>query len=92
LQLETENEDECEKGTVPPGKIEDECEKGTVRRARLKTSVKKAPCRRARLKTSVKKAPSGKISEPGKIVETGKKARRRESEAPPLSVAAKRCR
>jgi hypothetical protein len=30
LQLETENEDECEKGTVPPGKIEDECEKGTV--------------------------------------------------------------
>jgi hypothetical protein len=51
---------------VPPGKIEDECEKGTV--------------------------PPGKISEPGKIVETGKKARRRESEAPPLSVAAKRCR
>jgi hypothetical protein len=29
LQLETENEDECEKGTVPPGN-------------RMKTSVKKA--------------------------------------------------
>ena len=51
-QPEADNEDECEKGTVPPGKI----------------------------------------SEPGKILETGKKARRRESEAPPLSVAAKRCR